>query len=281
MKVYLNYAGKGEAPEYKLKTSLPKSWLDGPIEKVIAFYCKNYNTKFPDHALDAATMQLANKNDVVFRPDAKVSDHISEYNDVFIQHKPEVTSTKEERPEGSVQCKNMGCNQWYLEENNTDDVCHHHSGAPVFHDLAKFWSCCEGKKALDWEEFQAIPTCQVGRHCAEAKVELFKPSEAPVAMYAPMTEAEIKEAEAPEAPKPVVEDKPGPIVDGVARCRNRGCTVDKFVVAENHAEACNYHKSAPVFHDTAKYWACCPAKKCFDWEDFMKVPTCTVGPHLV
>jgi len=287
MKVYLNHEAKhakGEAPEFKVKTTLPKGWLDGPVEKVIAFFCKQYNAKNPDHALDPEKMQLQNKNDVVLPSSGKVSDHISEYNDLFIVHKPEVVVTKVDRPEGSVQCKNLGCNTWYVEEMNSDTACHYHSGAPVFHDLAKFWSCCEGTKAMDWEEFQAIPACCVGRHCNESKVELFKPSSMPMPTAQPLTEAEIREAEAaaaPAAPAPVVEDKPGPIIDGMARCRNRGCTVDKFVVAENHDEACHYHELAPVFHDTAKYWACCPKKKCFDWDDFMKVPTCKVGPHKV
>ena len=149
--------------------------------------------------------------------------------------------------------------------------------------LGRYWSCCPKKKALDWEEFQALPTCTVGRCCSEATVELFKPSAAQTETVAPMTEAEIKQMEAPPPPPaPVVaEDKPGPIVDGKARCRNKGCTVDWFVVADNHPEACHYHVGGPVFHDTAKYWSCCSHKKCFDWDDFMKVPTCTVGPHKV
>ena len=37
---------------------------------------------------------------------------------------------------------------------------------------------------------------------------------------------------------------------------------------------CVYHKSPPVFHETAKYWACCPNKKAYDWDDFQSIPGC-------
>jgi hypothetical protein len=33
----------------------------------------------------------------------------------------------------------------------------------------------------------------------------------------------------------------------------------------------------PVFHETAKYWACCPNKKAYDWDDFQNIPGCLVG----
>mmetsp|Transcript_21762 Transcript_21762/g.45928 ORF Transcript_21762/g.45928 Transcript_21762/m.45928 type:complete len:304 (+) Transcript_21762:60-971(+) len=40
---------------------------------------------------------------------------------------------------------------------------------------------------------------------------------------------------------------------------------------------CTYHKLPPVFHETAKYWACCPNKKAYDWDDFQKIPGCMTG----
>eukprot|EP00668_Euglena_longa_P033941 GGOE01043620.1.p2 GENE.GGOE01043620.1~~GGOE01043620.1.p2 ORF type:complete len:300 (-),score=85.86 GGOE01043620.1:445-1221(-) len=258
--------------------------MDSPVERVVGLFCKQYNAKNPDTPLDSAKMLLANKNNVFLPLDGKVSDHILEYNDLFLVHKPEAVQSHSHQGEpGALQCKNLGCNQWYLPEENGEGACHHHTGAPVFHDLAKFWTCCDKKKALDWEEFQSIPTCAVGPHCPEAKVELFKSAQAATMTAVPLTAEEIACQEAaalPTAPAPV-EDTPGPIVDGMARCRNKGCNVDRFAVAENHADACHYHEGAPVFHDTAKYWSCCPAKKCYDWDDFLKVPPCAVGPHKV
>ena len=40
---------------------------------------------------------------------------------------------------------------------------------------------------------------------------------------------------------------------------------------------CQFHRLPPVFHETAKYWACCPDKKAYDWEDFQKIPGCQTG----
>ncbi|KAL3902940.1 MAG: hypothetical protein SGARI_005604, partial [Bacillariaceae sp.] len=41
--------------------------------------------------------------------------------------------------------------------------------------------------------------------------------------------------------------------------------------------SCTYHKLPPVFHETAKYWACCPNKKAYDWDDFQRIPGCMTG----
>jgi CHORD len=41
---------------------------------------------------------------------------------------------------------------------------------------------------------------------------------------------------------------------------------------------CKYHKSPPVFHETAKFWSCCPTKKAYDWEDFQNIPGCCEAP---
>ncbi len=38
---------------------------------------------------------------------------------------------------------------------------------PIFHETAKWWSCCPEKKAFDWEAFQAVPGCKVGKHSTE------------------------------------------------------------------------------------------------------------------
>lgn len=42
------YRGRGEAPELKVKTTLPGSWLEGPLERVVGLFCKQYNAKHPD-----------------------------------------------------------------------------------------------------------------------------------------------------------------------------------------------------------------------------------------
>ncbi len=58
-------------------------------------------------------------------------------------------------------------------------------------------------------------------------------------------------------------------------CTHFGCR-NRFPKGGPYPE-CQYHKLPPVFHETAKYWACCPAKKAYDWEDFQNIPGCQTG----
>lgn len=64
--------------------------------------------------------------------------------------------------------------------------------------------------------------------------------------------------------------------DPLLRCRRFGCQ-KKYRESENHDTFCRYHVKPPVFHETAKYWSCCPDKKAYDWETFMAIPGCSVG----
>ena len=66
--------------------------------------------------------------------------------------------------------------------------------------------------------------------------------------------------------------------DGKFMCANKGCGKRSFLPEENSDTACNYHSGDAVFHDLKKYWSCCQ-KTAYDWDDFMKLPTCLTGPH--
>jgi hypothetical protein len=61
-------------------------------------------------------------------------------------------------------------------------------------------------------------------------------------------------------------------------CANKGCSLKSFVESENNDIACNFHSGEVVFHDLKKYWTCCN-KPTYDWDEFMKLPTCSVGSH--
>ena len=61
----------------------------------------------------------------------------------------------------SNRCVHFGC-QNRFPKGGPYPECKYHSGPPVFHETAKFWSCCPNKKAFDWEEFQSLPCCQTG-----------------------------------------------------------------------------------------------------------------------
>ena len=67
--------------------------------------------------------------------------------------------------DGRFICGNQGCvkRTFTDEENELENPCSYHSGEAVFHDLKKYWSCCnpngKGKVAYDWDEFMLLPTC--------------------------------------------------------------------------------------------------------------------------
>lgn len=65
---------------------------------------------------------------------------------------------------------------------------------------------------------------------------------------------------------------------GLQLCKRFGCQ-KKFDPTHNHDASCTYHRLPPVFHETVKFWACCPDKKTYSWDSFMEVQGCTVGAH--
>ena len=62
-------------------------------------------------------------------------------------------------------CGNGGCAVKTFTEEEKDDECHYHPGEAVFHDLKKYWTCCnEDRPCHDWDDFMKLPTCAVGKH---------------------------------------------------------------------------------------------------------------------
>ena len=205
---------------------------------------------------------------------------------------------------GRIRCKNFGCNQFFTEAENSDTACRHHVKPPVFHDTKKGWSCCP-KRVYDWDEFQQLAGCTVGRHSAVPPAGPSIAASPTVAAAAAAggassgsggsggggAGAAVKDISSwntanPEAAtaagsaaKSVAKRKqrPAPRADGKAKCVNPGCQ-QLYDVAGNSATACRYHAGAPVFHDRAKYWSCCP-KKAYDFDAFMALPRCMTGPH--
>ena len=82
---------------------------------------------------------------------------------------PAVEKVAKKNKDGRFICANKGCTKKnFTDEENNDEACEHHTGQPIFHDLKKYWSCCnqdgKGKVAYDWDEFMALPTCAKGPH---------------------------------------------------------------------------------------------------------------------
>lgn len=74
---------------------------------------------------------------------------------------------------GKFICANKGCvAKCFLDEDNEleEFPCMYHTGVPIFHDLKKYWSCCNPDGSIsklvawDWDEFMLLPTCAKGKH---------------------------------------------------------------------------------------------------------------------
>jgi hypothetical protein len=61
-------------------------------------------------------------------------------------------------------------------------------------------------------------------------------------------------------------------------CKRFGCG-KRFIPGQPASEPCKHHKKPPVFHETRKYWACCPDKVAWDWESFQAIEGCEVLPE--
>ena len=80
-----------------------------------------------------------------------------------------------ENQETQKKCTHLGCGKLYYEKDNIEGACHYHDGKPMFHDTKKGWTCCN-QVAYDWDEFQKLPPCKVGKHTdvPQGKMEFFK-----------------------------------------------------------------------------------------------------------
>lgn len=210
-------------------------------------------------------------------------------------------------------CYNRGCGKNFASEENTDDICEHHPGAPVFHDAYKGWSCCK-KRSTDFTEFLNIPGCTKGPHNPvkppepEKKVE--KPlekgvviEEGPTLMKQKAPTA-ILERPSDDIPKikiktliasslkmalqkykekmekqkeELVANENDNVIQVGAPCKHNGCDV-KYVNEDSNNLECVYHPGYPVFHEGYKFWTCCN-KRTSDFQEFLKQTGCTTGKH--
>ena len=248
-----------------------------------------------------------------------IRDSMEKKNDLYIKplsEKPEIsssfpslssnvgssstsTTTESENSTNLVQCQNYGCNEMFIDDDlhNTNTSCKHHVEPPVFHDCKKGWKCCS-KRVYDWDEFHLIEGCHVGKHSKE------KPKGALIGEspnYVSPTDSISSSSNINGVKIQSIEDfnKANPNAvsatdeieqtkkkltqstrkeDGSATCLNKGCQ-KPFVVKENNPQACTYHSKEPVFHDTSKYWSCCPQNVTYDFDSFLAIPGCTVGWH--
>lgn len=194
MKVLIHYEDNLTTELHKtLKITLPKSWKTGPTSKLLGQFVETYNgneTLGASNPLDVASLHLSirrsddrsGKSQLVnLASDEVVLDVIPDRADVYVMHGPSKTlaeikqeiTTEAERKKAeqnnTVACTHFGC-KIRFPPGGPYPECVYHSKPPVFHETAKFWSCCPQKKAYDWDDFQKIPGCQKGR-CTDVKNE--------------------------------------------------------------------------------------------------------------
>ena len=189
MKVLIHYEDNENSELHKsLKITLPKKWKTGPTHKLLDQFIETYNSAeaFASNPLTASDMHLSvrqvadGKSQLIDLPsDAIVVDVIADYADVYVNHGPstslaeqkakeaEAQRAKEELMANTVACTHFGCKNRFP-KGGPYPQCTYHQAPPVFHETAKFWSCCPHKKAYDWETFQEIPGCQTGT-CTDVK----------------------------------------------------------------------------------------------------------------
>jgi hypothetical protein len=192
--------------------------------------------------------------------------------------------------EANKKCTRQGCRQSFRSEENTEGSCFYHDGNPIFHDVKKGWTCCN-TVVYDWDEFLNIKGCKTGSHTesAQSETSFFKSTTVSNAEKGIQNETKVKDIstyeqeqkKVKEEQKRVQEEKPKEIIkasDGKYYCGNPGC-IDKTYNPDNNSEGdCKYHLGQPLFHDRKKFWTCCK-DEAYDWYDFMKLPSCTVGKH--
>ncbi|XP_046631656.1 cysteine and histidine-rich domain-containing protein 1-like [Daphnia pulicaria] len=211
--------------------------------------------------------------------------------------------------EGSL-CYNRGCGKRFNPDQNGDDTCIHHPGAPFFHDAYKGWSCCK-KKCTDFTEFLNIKGCSTSAHNGEKPVEPEKPE------VDKSKASEVIEYKAPEPIKPSSLLRPpfeSPLIklkysisaslqqelekvkatdnssqivennftsDGIrvgASCKNGGCK-QTYVNESSNDSTCTYHAGVPIFHEGLKYWTCC-TRRTSDFQAFLDQEGCSTGTHV-
>ncbi|KAJ1559810.1 hypothetical protein HK405_009274 [Cladochytrium tenue] len=168
-------------------------------------------------------------------------------------------------------CTNKGCGKSFSEAENSDTACEYHSGAPVFHDALKGWSCCS-KKVTDFDDFLKIPGCTVGRHSV---VVPEKPEASTKKAAAPdqdpthiINGKEVYGVVAkPGAETPTTAIAPTPVSGGLASAAPTPAAPLVPVIPE---EELNDALDAG--------WSCC-SRKVLEFDEFLKIQGCKRGKH--
>ncbi|CCW66355.1 unnamed protein product [Phytomonas sp. Hart1] len=169
MKLYLIYEGKdifgNKVCNLKnrcdIEVDIPNSWLDDECEKLLNLFVQEYTSMDSQEQLDASSLQ-AKCGGILIKNEERIGTHFHEHFNIYILHKEVKFISRD--PKDQKLCAHYGCRKNFNEKYNHDLACHYHLGGPIFHGIEMFWRCCIDKVAYDWESFQHITTCQIGKH---------------------------------------------------------------------------------------------------------------------
>jgi disease resistance protein len=141
-------------------------------------------------------------------------------------------------------------------------------------------TCCKASN-YDWDEFMKIPGCAISYH---SDVKLSRVSTANEICADSPVRVDVAQIgfQALEVPSVTPSTNDGILVplktpNGLFKCAHMGCGKE-YDPEHNDEKSCSYHSGKAGFRDTRKYWSCCDASS-YDWDEFMKIPTCSIGKH--
>lgn len=192
MKIILKYEETSDAAlQMTLKLTLPQKYVNGPTRDVVKLFVDHYNKKHPEDKLDMESLHLKIVGGDHLDRDAKVSQTLSSGDEAYLLGETSSTpaaakraaAAKEPTPapakavpstpskpnNGMLRCRRFGCQRMY-DPSGPEQPCCYHKSPPIFHETAKWWSCCPDQKAYDFEEFMRIPGCQNG-YCSATPEE--------------------------------------------------------------------------------------------------------------
>lgn len=192
MKITLRYEEHDEKDFHMtLRLTLPKKYVSGPSKDVVTLFVNHYNKKHSEHPLVAEALHLKMVGGNHLDREAKVDDFLGSGDECYLlggevlvgapppakraanstsstavctpckPAAPKSGPSKADK-DGKLKCKRFGCVHKLYDPNGPPQECTHHKAAPIFHETAKWWSCCPDRKAYDWEEFLTIPGCTKG-----------------------------------------------------------------------------------------------------------------------
>mmetsp|Transcript_139911 Transcript_139911/g.241717 ORF Transcript_139911/g.241717 Transcript_139911/m.241717 type:complete len:292 (+) Transcript_139911:54-929(+) len=199
MKVTLKYEeGDDKDLHMTLRLTLPQKYVNGPTREVVKLFVDHYNKKHPADKLTMEEFHIKVVGGNHLEASAKVCDNMATGDECFLlpestlpaksaasegsagypapaanastpsapsaapkqaaAAKPAAKKQPVKDERGRVRCKNFGC-QMMFDPDGEPVPCKHHKSPPIFHETAKWWSCCPDRKAYDWDEFTRIPGC--------------------------------------------------------------------------------------------------------------------------